>query len=260
MPSRKNPSSAYILLMVALIIAISAVVYFCFVASSENKPKEERKYKSKGKIAEMAPAKPVITNKIHNVEVVAAEDENKRYEDGVEVLSSTITTNANGIIVERLSLANGKKKKKVRPPKPIFDFSSDDLIAAAISIKPGESMPPLPIDRNIDKEFAQSLLSPVRINDNDSDEIKEIKAKVIETRAYLAEEIKRGGTVYDALMAHQAEVARISDGRLMAIQEMQKVKEEFGEDAANDFRSRVNESFRVRGIPEIGIRPQQEKE
>ena len=179
----------------------------------------------------------------------------KRYENGIEVVSSTIMTNTNGITVERPVLANGKTKKKVRHPKPIFEFSSDDLIATAISVKPGASMPPLPIDKNIDKEFAQSLLSPIRINEDDSDEVKEIKPKVMETRAYLAEEIKRGGSVYQALMDHQNEQNRIADNRLMAIQEMQKVRTEMGEEAANEFRDMVNESFRIRGIPEIGKKP-----
>lgn len=187
-------------------------------------------------------------------------DDNKRYENGVEVLSSTITTNANGITVERLVLANGKTKKKVRHPKPIFEFSSDDLIATAISVKPGESMPPLPINRNIDNEFAQSLLSPIRISDDDSDEVKEIKAKVMETRAYLAEEIKRGNSVYQALMDHQAEVNRVADTRLMAIQELQKVRDEMGDEAAEEFKERINESFKARGIPEIGKRPTIETE
>ena len=192
-------------------------------------------------------------------QVVEALDPNKRYEGGVEVVSSSITTNAQGITVERLVLANGKRKKKVRHPKPVFEFSSDDLIAMAISVKPGESMPPMPIDANIDKEFAASLLSPIRINDDDSDEVKEIKARVIETRAYLAEEIKRGGSVYQALMDHQNEQNRIADNRLMAIQEMQKVRAEMGEDAANEFRDRVNESFRIRGIPEIGKKPTEQE-
>ena len=48
----------------------------------------------------------------------------KRYENGIEVVSSTITTNANGITVERLVLANGKtsccktftNERILRPP------------------------------------------------------------------------------------------------------------------------------------------------
>ena len=129
---------------------------------------------------------------------------------------------------------------------------------SSIRQHPGQSMPPLPIDKNIDQEFAKSLLSPIRINDDDTDEVKEIKARVMETRAYLVEEIKRGGSVYQALMNHQDELNRIADSRLMAIQEMQKVKDEMGEDAALEFRDKINEAFRIRGIPEIGKRPDDE--
>ena len=251
--SNRGHRPLFILCTVAMLaIAVACVVVF-FRHTDEIDTQKSDKCKP-------APAMIIDTSTVSAVKpsdqiIDMPKDAGKRYEDGVEVLSSSITTNANGITVERLILANGKRKKKVRHPKPIFEFSSDDLIAMAISVKPGESMPPMPIDRNIDKEFAQSLFSPIRIHDDDTDEIKELKAKVIETRAYLAEEIKRGGTVYDALMAHQTEIARINDNRLMAIQEMQKVKEELGQDAAIEFRDRVNESFRIRGIPEIGIKP-----
>lgn len=239
-----------------VVVVLSVAAFLVLHQGDKSKAPDNGAVLPKGSITEVKPTfveSSTVPEKKVEEAVAPVKDEGKRYEDGVEVVSSTITTNTNGITTERLVLANGKKKKKVRHPKPIFKYSSDDLIATAISARPGESMPPLPIDSSIDKEFAESLLSPIRINDDDSDEVKDIKAKVIETRAYLVNEIKQGGSVYQALMDHQAELARISDSRLMAIQEMQRVRDEMGEDAAINFRDKINESFRIRGIPEIGI-------
>ena len=246
--NRKASRKGVVWIAVGVVLTALLVAWLAYRPGNDAtgpEPVQEKKVRKPSKVSTVAPleVKPVATNAVEAA---------KRYENGVEVVSSTITTNANGITVERLVLADGKTKKKVRHPKPIFEFSSDDLIATAISVKPGQSMPPLPIDRNIDQEFAKSLLSPIRINDDDTDEMKEIKAKVMETRAYLAEEIKRGGSVYQALMDHQEEVNSISDTRLMALQTMQKVREEMGDDAAEEFKERVDESFRIRGIPEIG--------
>ena len=154
---------------------------------------------------------------------------------------------------EKLTLADGRKIAKVHPPKPVFDNPADQVIALAVSAKPGESMPPLPNLNGIDEDFAKSLLSPIKINDDDPDEIKELKAKVIETKAYLVEEIKNGGSVIEALKAHQAEMERIADSRLMAIREMQKLQSEGDPEMAREFAEKVNESFRARGIPEIPV-------
>ena len=184
----------------------------------------------------------------------------KRMEEGVEVVSSTITTNSSGAIIEELVLADGKKMMKVQPPKPIFENACDQVIAMALSTKPGQSMPPLPnLDKSLEQDFINSLGSPIVISEDDSEEVKTLKAQVKEAKAYLVEEIKRGGSLLEALREHQAEMERNADSHLMAIQEMQKLRSEYGEDAAGEFIERVNESFRARGIPEIEFNRNKER-
>jgi len=108
-----------------------------------------------------------------------AKDPSKMYEDGVEVVKYIVSTNNSGAVTEKLTLADGRKIAKVHPPKPVFDNPADQVIALAVSAKPGESMPPLPNLNGIDEDFAKSLLSPIKINDDDPDDVKELKAKVI---------------------------------------------------------------------------------
>ena len=175
------------------------------------------------------------------------------YEDGVEILSLTARTNTAGAVIEKMRLADGTTKMKVRPKPPLFENPCDQVIAMAISTKPGDAMPPLPDLTGIEQDFANSLLSPIRINDDDSDEVKLIKEQVIEVRKELAQVVKNGGSVMEALLAHQAEMNRIYESRLTAIQMMQRIQAESGIEAAQEFADEVNRRFEGENIPAIPV-------
>lgn len=250
-PARKSggklPMCAVVL---GLVVAVGVAAYLWMRPEPAGQPAKEAKRPARvAKPKATVPSKP--TPKVE--QKTQAKDPSKMYEDGVEVVKYIVSTNNSGAVTEKLTLADGRKIAKVHPPKPVFDNPADQVIALAVSAKPGESMPPLPNLNGIDEDFAKSLLSPIKINDDDSDQIKELKAKVIETKAYLVEEIKDGGSVVEALKAHQAEMERIADSRLMAIREMQKLQSEGDPEMAREFAEKVNESFRARGIPEIPV-------
>ena len=114
-------------------------------------------------------------------------------------------------------------------------------------------MPPLPDLTGIDQDFVNSLLSPIIIKEDDSDEVKNIKEMVIELRKTLAEEVKNGGSVMDVLRAHQAEMNSIYERRLDAILMMQQVSAEQGLGAAQEFADAVNKRFEKEGIPAIPV-------
>lgn len=175
------------------------------------------------------------------------------YEDGVEILSLTARTNTAGAVIEKLKLADGTIKMKVSPKPPLFENACDQVIAMAISTKPGDAMPPLPDLTGIEEDFANSLLSPIRINDDDSDEVKLIKEQVIEVRKELAQTVKNGGSVMEALLAHQDEMNRIYESRLTAIQMMQRIQAESGIEAAQEFADEVNRRFESENIPAIPV-------
>lgn len=250
-PARKSggklPMCAVVL---GLVAAVGVAAFFLMRQEpAEQMPKETKRAERVAKSKSTVPSKP--TPKVE--QKIEAKDPSKMYEDGVEVVKYIVSTNNSGAVTEKLTLADGRKIAKVHPPRPVFDNPADQVIAFAVSAKPGESMPPLPNLNGIDEDFAKSLLSPIKINDDDPDEVKELKAKVIETKAYLVDEIKNGGSVIEALKAHQAEMERIADSRLMAIREMQKLQSEGDPEMAREFAEKVNESFRARGIPEIPV-------
>ena len=205
-----------------------------------------------GLLPEVAPS---ATNTVAAAtNAVAKAGPEKRYYKGVEVKSSKVSTNAlDGAIVESLRLADGRRVKVVQLPRPLFEHSSDQLIAMAVNVEPGHDMPPLPIDAGVEDSFAKSLLSPIEIRDDDSESVRELKAKVIEARAYIAQEIKAGKTVRQVLTEFQTQMHEIADSHLMAIRETQKIRDEYGVEDAALFVKRVNESFRARGIPELPV-------
>ncbi len=175
------------------------------------------------------------------------------YENGIEILSLSTRTNSSGAVIEKLKLADGTSKTKIHPKPPLFKNPCDQVIAMAISTNPGDSMPPLPDLAGIDQDFANSLLTPIVINEDDSDEVKNIKEMVKEVRKTLVEEVKNGRSVMDVLMEHQKEMNRLYERRLDAILMMQKVCSEDGVEAAQKFADIVNVEFEKDGIPAIPV-------
>lgn len=228
----------------AIIVAVAVLI--ANRTHSSEVPSEQRK----PKVISEAPARP---NTKKPLKAKEAPKPPSRIENGQEVVSSTTSTNSNGVVIEKLVLADGSKMSKIHPPPPVFSNPSDQVIALAISTPPGQAMPPLPDLQGIDKDFMKSLLSPIEIDEDDTDEIKALKVRVIEVKKELVEEIKNGGSVQDVLLAHQKEMNRLSDSRLMAIQEMQRIAGEEGIEAAQEFADKVNEHFSEQGIPEIPV-------
>ena len=170
-----------------------------------------------------------------------------------EVVSSVVTTNSSGAIIEKIVFADGTKKSRITTPPPIFSNACDQVIALAISAKPGEAMPPLPDLHGIDEDFAKSFLTPITINEDDPENVKELKRNVIETKKELLEAVKGGKTVMQALQEHQSAMERMESSRLMAIREMQRISAEDGVEMAQEFAKKVNEDFEGKGIPAIPV-------
>lgn len=177
----------------------------------------------------------------------------RRVEFGREVVSSSVRTNANGAVIEKLVLADGTTASKINPPPPVFKNAAEQVIALAISTPLGKTMPPLPDLSGIDADFEKSLLEPTEIDSDDSEEVKEMKRQVAEVKAELAERVRNGESLMEILATHQAEMNRVADARLAAIRRMQQIAAEDGLDAAQRYAQDINESFEEEGIPAIPV-------
>lgn len=230
------------------LVLVCGIVYLQRVSTQETKDSRTTSEQAKPKAGEkQRPKRPKQASPQRNTRKFI------RYEGGMGVVASTVHTNASGYIVEDYTMENGEARQDVRPPEPIFKNASDQVIALAISTPPGESMPPLPDLTGIERDFKESLHTPIIIEASDSQEVKELKRRVMEVKKEMAEFVQNGGSFAEALLEHQDEMNRLADSRAMAVQEMQQIYAEDGLTAAQAFARRVNEKFQREGIPEIPV-------
>lgn len=243
-------SGAFKGIIALLVLAILGGLAYVYLTNEEVREKVKEKLPKK-QITEVEAdiAEPVAEEPI--VEPVK-ESVTRRYEDGVEVISFTSRTNNTGVIVETLQLANGKSKRKVHVPKPVFPNAADQVIDIALSCPIGQSMPPLPGLDNIDEDFVNSLLSPIVIKEEDSQEIKKRKLAVIEAKSFISREIKNGKSVAQCLNEYRNQMERIADSHLLLTQQLQEMKAEgaSGSDI-EEYRNVANKLFQEQGIPEM---------
>ncbi len=172
--------------------------------------------------------------------------------NGVQVVSRTSMTNADGTVVERIRTADGKSHRVTTPPKRVFDNASDQLIAMAIhGANGGVGMPPLPMSASIEEDFKKSLATPIEIRDDDSDEVKLIKMDVMAVREVLKERVAQGMTVRKALEEHQDEVNHMAAYNKEALNMLREIREKDGPAAANEFLETVNKKLKEMGVKEI---------
>ena len=260
-PSQRRLTKNAAILVAVVLVAIGGGVWWWMRRGEENptanaqqqevnKPKVEKpKPDRRPIVTNVPPVKPMVAES----NIVVQSTKPVRMERGVEVVSETVRTNQSGAVIEKLRLADGQLIEKVYPPKPVFSNPSDQMIALALSYKPGQTMAPFPsLSSSIEDDFARSLLEPINIDDGDSEEVKALKLAVKETRAYLATEVKNGRSVRECLNEHREQMEQIADSHQMAVQQIRKLKEEGGDaEEIRQFRQRVNEVFRAKGIPEL---------
>ncbi len=177
----------------------------------------------------------------------------KRLYRGVEVVSSSCSTNLDGAVVERLRLADGSFVKAVRLPEPAFRRPTDQIIAMAVSAEPGTAVPPLPIGPDAERGFLDSLSEPIPDLDSDTPKMRRLKARVREARAQIAEAMRGGSSFREAMEAHVRESARMADARAEAARMAQEVRREGGEAEARAFAERANAMLEADGVPPIPV-------
>ena len=164
-------------------------------------------------------------------------------------------TNRAGTIVERYRLANGTIHEHVIDPPPLFSNLSDQIIASVIGAKAGTPIPPLPPMRptDLNNAFVNSLLEPIRVNENDSPEKAALKMAVKATREEIAQIIKSGDsrTVVEILQDHVADNNQKVVLKAEAIEQLHEVIKTEGQDFAAEYLEKVNKRLETYGVSPI---------
>ena len=139
--------------------------------------------------------------------------------------------------------------------KPVFEHSTDQLIAMAMtSAQGGASMPPLPgIGARDNAEFVKSLKKPIVINDDDSENVKAVKQLVQQTREEIVQLMEENPNMSfsDILQEHRKIHNENVDIKAQTTRELQKIIDEGDIEGAKKFRTTMNFALQQMGISEI---------
>jgi hypothetical protein len=166
---------------------------------------------------------------------------------------------------ERVAAAQLRQKDipLAHPRKPkVFKNASDQILAMVAQIAEGKDVPPIPIDKNFEKEFFQSLKEPILINEDDSENIKILKESVIALRKELSERADGGESAYNILKDYQKQMAEDYKVRSEMQSEARKILESGDRAGAEEFVKKINIALNQVGIKEIEMpmTPEERKE
>ena len=240
-------------IMVALFVIACAIgiAYFSMAKKgtpSGTKDSTQKKHVQSSVIREVVPQ----TNGVGNVAATSkpkdvVEDNIPPREKIVEMIS--VITNADGSVLERFRTADGKIRSRQSAPKPIFDNASDQIIAMAASgAESGYAMPPLPVMNNADEEFIKSLENEIKINEDDTDEVKALKQNVIAIREEIRQLMSEGHSFAEVIKDHRDVVNHGVEMRKEASRMIKELIDNGDHDAANECLEKVNEVLAGMGI------------
>ena len=255
-------------LLAGIIVVLGAGLAAWLLTNGDDAPAQDTKRRARGTIKDVSPVADTTT--VTRIRAVLPQDEEpeKLPEWKDEYLRDSAMrlkfskliqarTNESGLITERFSLPNGKTWRRVTEPPPIFENRCDMAIVRAVGEASGAPTPPVPglDDADLDQEFANSLLEPIVIKDDDKPEVAALKMIVKQTRAQIAEWIKAGDTrsVGEILQDHINLNNRNADMQADAIRQYNKVLAEEGKEFAADYLTKVNESLAAYGVEPVKV-------
>lgn len=144
-------------------------------------------------------------------------------------------TNADGGVVERWRLEDGRRMKRVRPPRRVFAHPTDELIAMALSGGEASEPPPMPsFGPGAEEAFRRSLGTPVDDLPGDGAATREAKRRVREARAEIARRMDAGETFAEVLASHVAARAELARERAARVAEKANGRDGGGEGEKED--------------------------
>lgn len=248
--------------MLALILCaavIGGIAWRYFGGDSSPRPADEPTQAAK------PPAKEPVRATPKKQEPQAASNEvqvvrRERYL-GQDVVSHTFVTNATGRSVrETIVTADGKKHGRTTViAKPTFKYGTDQMLSEVLFPPQHGQLAPWPeMDaKAIDREFAQSLLDPIVILDDDPEEVRIRKEAVRQARSEMAKLVKEGHSVLDIIQWQRDGNEHAHEMQLEVSRELHRLRRE-GASAAEirDYLDKSNQILEQHGIEAV---PEPEK-
>lgn len=235
----RRPSPVRGVVAGALVFALSVCAYFVFLSDADEKP--ERVEKGAGVIKEAKPAKATKKDGQKDASRVSQKELAVKNEGPVE-------KGANDTGLSDLPVPG--EMPTPPPHKESFDNPSDQLISMTINGN-GGPIAPLPFSDNMDEAFRKSLEKPIVINDDDSEEVKAAKRRVLEAREDIKALLKEGKSVRQILEEHREDVNFKAEIRSKIAKEARDILESGDAEGAKKYVMMMNFALQQKGIEEV---------
>ena len=158
------------------------------------------------------------------------------------------------LVVETIYTSDGKKHKYYHDEREnILPSAADQMLALMTAPDDGYGAPPLPHIGNFEDAFGEALKKEIVINATDSDEVKELKRRVIAARQELLGLMAEGVNANDIIEEYKKTQEDNSTIRLDAARGVQELLDAGDIEAARELCSKYNEVLENANIMPIEI-------
>lgn len=242
-----------------IVLAICGICVLLFSSSEEEEihsKKTEIKVKSKPiSVTDVDLPKTVVSNSV-TVKKAIEQKFGPGYYEGRKIMSAS--TNASGYATIITVGDDGRRKRHIVAPPPIFKHATDEVIMIALMTPEDQEIPPLPDlgGKHADEEFRASLKTPITISATDSERVRAYKEAVKLARREILERLDQGEHFADIIQDHCKLKNENGAIRLEAITELRKIEKNDGAEAAIKYRDQINDAFNRMGISPIELSEQ----
>ena len=171
---------------------------------------------------------------------------------GSPIVGRDVKTNRFGEVSEIITTADGRTHLVNRPEKPVFTSASDQLLAMATSGGSGPQ-PPLPFRPGLEADFRKAIETPIVVHDDDPENVKEAKRRVIEARIQMKEMLDGGMSFEEVLREHQKLSNENATMRAKAFREYRALVDAGDAEGAAEYADKVNKALSQLGIEGISV-------
>lgn len=131
--------------------------------------------------------------------------------------------------------------------------STDQLLGMAASLAEGQTVPPMPIPDEIDKDtFLKRLREPIKIFETDNENVVHLKENMMLMREEMAKALENGeGSISQILRDHEKLMNDNNKIRNDAIAELKAIRETGDEEGAKKYLMTINLALQQMGIREM---------
>ena len=144
------------------------------------------------------------------------------------------------------------------PAYAIFKHHSENEIAGYLTMEPGENLLGTPrYGQRFEKDFLESLKESIVINDDDTDEDKELKRLMIATKADLQKRVEAGESVGQILLDTRKEIQDMAQCKQLVREQLRELSRDstMSERDVDDFIAAANKYLEERGIAPLKVGP-----